>query len=358
MTGFENRRARRVALLGALSLCAALPACAGSASEDAATGDAGSSGGVGSATGGSSAADASSGGAASTGGSSSGGAASAGGSSSGGSASSGGGPGTGGSAGADAAGSRASCKRGVAYGFDPASAPADLAALSPGVTWYYGWAPAPSSSVGTAYQTSDVEFVPMIWGGSFDVATVVSQIPDGAKYLLGFNEPNFTSQANLTPEEAAALWPSVEEVARQKNLKIVSPALNYCGGGCNETDPFVWFDKFFAACTGCQVDYLAIHWYACDRPALAWYVGEMRKYGRPMWLTEFSCGDQGVQPVSVQQAYMTDALDFLENDPDVFRYAWFSGRTTAIANVDLLGSGGQLTTLGGDYVSLPATCSP
>ena len=54
---------------------------------------------------------------------------------------------------------------------------------------------------------------------------------------------------------------------------------------------------------------------------------------------EFSCGDQGAQPVSKQ--------------PTIFRDAWFSGRTTALANVDLLAGAGALTTLGGDYVSLP-----
>ncbi len=55
---------------------------------------------------------------------------------------------------------------------------------------------------------------------------------------------------------------------------------------------------------------------------------------------------------------MQDAVDFLENDPVIFRYAWFSGRTTAIANVDLLGTGGTLTPLGTEYVSLPAACIP
>jgi hypothetical protein len=34
------------------------------------------------------------------------------------------------------------------------------------------------------------------------------------------------------------------------------------------------------------------------------------------------------------------------------RYAWFSGRTTAIPNVNLLGADGQLTELGQLYESL------
>jgi hypothetical protein len=145
-----------------------------------------------------------------------------------------------------------------------------------------------------------------------------------------------------------------------RHLKLVSPAVNYCGGGCNVTNPVDWMDQFLAACTNCQVDYIAIHWYACYKSALSSYVADFKKYNRPIWLTEFSCGDSGTQPVSMQESYMKDALDYLENDPDIFRYSWFSGRTTAIANVDLLGSPGQLTDLGKEYTTLPdpGTCGP
>jgi hypothetical protein len=248
---------------------------------------------------------------------------------------------------------RGSCKRGVGYGFDPDGAVDDLRALSPGVSWYYGWADAPNSQLAKQYAALGVEFVPMVWGGSFDVDDVVSKIPDDARYLLGFNEPNFTSQANLTPQQAASLWPKLEQIASKKHLSLVSPAINYCGGGCNVTDPIDWMDQFFAACTDCKIDYLAVHWYACTGDALRSYIAMFKKYGKPIWLTEFSCGDSGTQPVSKQDSYMKDALDYLENDPDIFRYAWFSGRSTSIANVDLLAGTGKLTSLGQDYVTLP-----
>jgi hypothetical protein len=42
----------------------------------------------------------------------------------------------------------------------------------------------------------------------------------------------------------------------------------------------------------------------------------------------------------------------------VFRYAWFSGRTTEISGADLLGADGQLTELGAAYVDLPSGCGP
>jgi hypothetical protein len=245
------------------------------------------------------------------------------------------------------------CKRGLAYGFKSVT---DLAVLSPGIDWWYNWALQPDAPVAAS---AAAEFVPMIWGwaSGTTVDDVVQKIPSGAQYLLAFNEPNFTSQANLTAQQAAALWPQLEEIAKRRGLKLVSPAVNYCGGGCNETDPFKYLDDFFAACQGCQVDYIAAHWYACTGDALRWYLGQLKKYGRPIWLTEFSCGDGSDRSLAVQEQYMREAVAILEADPDVFRYAWFSGRTSAIPNVDLLGADGQLTTLGQEYVGLPASCN-
>ena len=71
----------------------------------------------------------------------------------------------------------------------------------------------------------------------------------------------------------------------------MSPAPNYCGGNCNETNPFTWFDKFFAACPGCRVDHVAVHWYACSLSALQSHINNTKKYGKPIWLTEWSCLD-------------------------------------------------------------------
>ncbi|WP_049949460.1 glycoside hydrolase family protein [Sorangium cellulosum] len=271
----------------------------------------------------------------------------------GGGAGDGGGDGDGGNAGAGGGEGAAGrpCKRGIGYGYHSV---ADLSALSASVGWWYNWATVPDEALrGGAYVDLGVDFVPMVWGGRFDADQVKAAIPSGAKYLLAFNEPNFFAQANLSAAEAAALWPDLEEIADEKGLKLVSPAVNFCGGGCHETDPFAYLDAFFAACEGCRVDFIAAHWYACDRPALEWYLGELKRYRRPIWLTEFSCGDGADRSPEAQAAYMREAVPLLESDPDVFRYAWFSGRTDAIPNVDLLGASGELTALGELYVSLP-----
>ena len=249
------------------------------------------------------------------------------------------------------------CKRGLGYGYNSV---ADLKALSPGVSWWYNWAPQPdSAAVATTHAALGIEFVPMAWNEK-DLPKLAAEVPADAAYLLGFNEPNFGNQANLTPEAAAAAWPQITKFAQDHNLATVSPAVNYCGSPCNETDPFVWLDKFFAACPGCKIDYIAMHWYACDKSALTWYLGQFEgKYDKPLWLTEFAClDDPGDHSAAGQSAYLSDALTILENDPRVFRYAWFTGRNASSPAVDLLGADGQLTPLGQQYVTAPRACKP
>jgi len=252
--------------------------------------------------------------------------------------------------GVDARGDAVTCKRGLAYGQNSL---ADLQALSPGISWWYNWGLSPEKAVASTYPSTGVEYVPMVWG-SGSIAAADKAITTREHYLLTFNEPDFTNQANLTPQQAAALWPQIEAIADAHGLTIVSPALNYCGGGCNETDPFKWFDAFFAACPGCRVDQLAVHWYACSKDALVNYITQMKKYGKPIWLTEFACLDGDDHALATEQAYMADALDYLEHEPAVVRYSWFTGRFPPTSTIDLLGADGQLTTLGQQYVTAPA----
>ena len=249
-----------------------------------------------------------------------------------------------------------SVKRGIAYG---AHSAADLKAMSRGVSWWANWSPAPEPGAANTYQALGVSFVPMAWGGTPTEAQLSQQIPAGSQFLLGFNEPNFISQANKTPKQAAALWPVLQAVAKTRKLQLGAPSVNYSGnavseGGVTFTDPVAYLDAFLAACAGCQIDFIPVHTYMCDVPALSAYIDRFKKYNKPIWVTEFACGDKPRDQITpdVQLAYMTAAVRYLENEPAVARYAWFSGRTTAVPNADLLAADGKLTELGDLYVEL------
>ena len=244
-----------------------------------------------------------------------------------------------------AAGQTKSPKRGICGD----ASPADLATLAPFVTWYYDWGVEPPAV--SQGQLSGIEWVPMAWNAPSDITDFENRIPAGSLYLLGFNEPNFLSQANMTPAEAAAAWPDLEAVAAAKGLRLVSPAVNWCGD-CVEgvtNDPVDWLDKFFAACPGCKVDYIAIHSYAPGSEALKNYLNKFRKYNRPLWITEFAPWDQPKPDYEGVVKYMKEAIPILESDPDVFRYSWFATRVGINPDISLLAADGVLTKLGQLY---------
>lgn len=234
------------------------------------------------------------------------------------------------------------------------ASPQDLIILAPSTTWYYDWGVAPPSTL--QGQLSGIEWVPMCWGGVYasDVAGIEAMIPAGSKYLLGFNEPNFRSQANLTPAQAASMWPNLEKIAADKGLMLVSPAVNWCGDCVTgvTSDPVDWLDKFFAACPGCKVDYIAIHSYAPGSAALAGYIDKFRKYGKPLWITEFAPWDPPKPDFEGVVRYMKEAIPILENDHIVFRYSWFATRVGNNPDISLLGPNGTLTKLGQLYAAM------
>lgn len=47
------------------------------------------------------------------------------------------------------------------------------------------------------------------------------------KYLLVAIEPNLTSQSNLTPSEAAAIWPGHEAISAHTGVQIVGPQITW-----------------------------------------------------------------------------------------------------------------------------------
>jgi len=254
-----------------------------------------------------------------------------------------------------------SAKRGVAY--DLAS-PADMAALAPGVSWWYNWSPTPNQQVPAGYLTQySMDFYPMLWNGSYEASSVVSYLNanPNIKYLLVMNEPNITTQANLTPQQAAQIWPGYESIAAQTGVMIVGPAMTW-GTMANYQDPVAWLDAFYAAYQSAnngrdpQIDYLAFHWYDYG---LADQLDRLDKYNKAIWLTEFAnwhSQDDGTQVTTMaeQQAQMTAMVATCESRSDVFRYAWFTGRLSPDPHfTSLLGADGVLTGLGQTYISLP-----
>jgi len=206
-------------------------------------------------------------------------------------------------------------KRGIAW-FDSLSC-SDLK-LMDGVAWIYNWASQPDALLLKCINSLGLEYIPMIWGTPINLDSVYTN----SKYLLTFNEPNFAAQSNMLPATAASYWPQIQQFAQQNNMKISSPS---AADGGDIMDPVSWFDQFFASCTGCQVDFITTHIYTCSPSGVDTYLASLKKYGKPIWLTEFACPNVG-QPESVEYAFMNATLVYLDNDTDYERYSWYGTR--------------------------------
>lgn len=248
-----------------------------------------------------------------------------------------------------------SAKRGVSFNFTNIQ---DLPLLSPAISWSYNWANDQNSTAALWFDTNDMDFCPMCWNGSYSAAKIRQYVQEhpNTKYLLGFNEPNLTDQCNMTPAQAAGPWQEVVALAKELNLKLLSPAMNY-GTLAGYHDPIKWLDEFFAQPNVSLDDIhaIAIHCYMTSPSAVKEYIKKFEKYGKPIWMTEFCAWDPVPSNVEKQMDYMCSVLNHMEQNPLVERYAWFipraSGKVDSAPYMQLLthGSPVQLTPLGQIY---------
>jgi hypothetical protein len=194
-----------------------------------------------------------------------------------------------------------------------------------GAGWYYDWASNNNDVPGPA----GVQFIPQIWGkANVTTATLAEAKSEGkaANTLLGFNEPDMSGQANMSVADALAAWPKLEGTG----MRLGSPAVAYGGdttGG--------WLDQFMtgAKAKGLRVDFITLHWYGSDFSAasvnqfLGYVDAVHKKYGKPIWVTEY-----GLQNFSGTPKYPTQAQEVafingttkgMQSRSYVERYAWF-----------------------------------
>ncbi|MDO7849974.1 glycosyl hydrolase [Hymenobacter convexus] len=141
--------------------------------------------------------------------------------------------------------------------------------------WNYNWN-------NNGQSTLDMEYVPIrqtqYWPG-FATTNAKKKVT----HLLGYNEPNSTQQANMSPQTAMLNWPGL----LQSGLRVGSPAPT--DGGASWLYSFI--DKADSA--GYRVDYVAIHFYRGCQTASQFYGFLKAIYDRtkrPIWITEFNNG--------------------------------------------------------------------
>lgn len=136
-------------------------------------------------------------------------------------------------------------KRGIAYNLPTAE---DIGAISSGVSWWYNWVQKKNKGIPEDYYNKyGMEYIPMLWDNLFLEDEAVNNINElGVKYFMVLNEPNLVEQANMSPSQAASIWPRYERVASRTGAKIVGPQITW-GSMPGFTDPIVWLDNWIAS---------------------------------------------------------------------------------------------------------------
>lgn len=293
-----------------------------------------------------------------------------------------------------AAPAQRSAKRGM--GWDEAVLPLQAAQAElfrPGVSWMYNWGIAPRRP--EVYGSDGLVYAPMCWNHLYDETALRAWLdahPE-TRYLLGFNEPNFSSQANMTPAQAVAQWPRLETLAEEYGLTLVAPALNFSAErvGDRVWNPYDWLDEFLRLYPGARLDCLCLHCYMNWYSASTWFATEYfysdlynpaktDVYGRyphlvafldaykaehgrfpRMMLTEFCAweNDGSISGADFQIDQMTQKVQKLEQSDLVEGYAWFlgNGRADSYPYMSLLETehtASDLSTLGKVYVYMSA----
>jgi hypothetical protein len=219
---------------------------------------------------------------------------------------------------------------------------ADLTAL--GATWCYNWTTSPQAS-----DCNNPLFVPMIWGGG-DVAGALKAIgAAGYKTVLGFNEPNKTTQSNMTVDAAIALWPAMTS---NPNIRVGSPAVS--------DDGRAWLESFMTQvkAKGLRVDFIAMHWYgwnagSCTSGQLEGAINWASKWNLPIWITEFGCMGSSNPDEQTLLTFFNNSIAMLKNHPLIERYAWYPWNT--YNNLYVAGTTGvrTMTALGSAFLAAP-----
>ena len=218
--------------------------------------------------------------------------------------------------------------------------------------WMYSWGNELKEEI-----PENVEYVPMFWGkGSVseeNLTRIKGLIDEGkVKYVLGFNEPDGAQQANMTVDEAIALWPQLETLG----VPLGSPA----PVGFNSD----WLAEFMQKADeqGLRVDFIAVHSYG--GPNVLGFINNLKvvynTYEKPIWITEFGVGDwNATTPANNRHSeatvieFMQGALAALNDINWIHRYAWFDGGTRpALATSALFDEEATVTALGQAYAEI------
>ena len=197
-------------------------------------------------------------------------------------------------------------KKGI--GFGAISAPQKL-----NCDWYYSWGPKSTEDL------TNFEFVPMKWNAKTVTDANWSDIiyQQNVTHVLGFNEPDGATQANMSVDQQIEMWPKMLE----SGLRVGAPAF-----ASNYTQLYEFVDRCDAL--NYRVDFIPVHLYL-EATAQTFYNNCKTVYNRtkrPIWITEFNYGgdwSSGNPTQEQERARIQEIIQQLDTARIIERYAIF-----------------------------------
>lgn len=217
-----------------------------------------------------------------------------------------------------------STKRGAAY--NDATLVSALTDSSSVISWAYNWGSTINGDI-----PSGVEYVPMLWGSSstytdYWTAAVKTALADGSTHLMGFNEPDSSSQSDISYSDAATYYKEYLTIYSSE-ATLVSPAVT---SSTSDGEGLSWMTSFLSECTDCEISVLAVHWYGGDIAELKTFVNEAitvaEEYSiSEVWVTEFGLDtdESGITDLATAATFVQEASEWLESKSAVARYSFF-----------------------------------
>jgi autotransporter-associated beta strand protein len=214
---------------------------------------------------------------------------------------------------------------------------ANLQATNAG--WYYTW----GTGTGTP-GAFGAKHYPMFWNSPSDATIASVKARPGLEWVLGFNEPERTDQANMSVTSALDAWSRICNAFAGTTVKLASPAVS------DNTAGRTWIADFMTQLEdrrtnaanpkynpNLRVDAIAFHWYGYSNPnnpteAANWFIGSVdyyrNTYGKAVMPTEFAIHDWGgaytdQQIIDANKLFLDNVLPRLESRTYVPGYAWY-----------------------------------
>ncbi|KAL7415641.1 glycosyl hydrolase catalytic core-domain-containing protein [Mrakia frigida] len=218
------------------------------------------------------------------------------------------------------------------------------------ITWS-SWIP--------SYFSSNMDFIPMLWGPGH-VGEWEANIPTfqaaGVTKAAFFNEANNGGQANVDPWTSCEVWKQHFGKLRDviPGIRLLSMAPDNSPSGKQ------WLLDFQAACPNDPWDVTVVHWYGNDHLDFQAYVTDfINTFGKPVAITEYACHSFSGGPQCswdyVRNEFFEGTAVWANNNPMVETIMPF-GAMQQMQGVNaanqLMYPGGEPSDLGWKFLSL------